>query len=98
VESELENVLSDSVEMSAVAGVSSDWVAVEMSAVLVVLSECACRVLSLGRELIRRARLRGMDMPRRGRRQGRLWRGGHTHPLGKEDLQAAGGLLPAFVQ
>ena len=28
--------------MSAVAGVSSDWVAVETSAVLVVLSECAC--------------------------------------------------------
>jgi hypothetical protein len=57
-----------------------------------------CSVPSLGRELIRRARLRGVDMPRRGWRQGRSWRGGHTRPLGKEDRLAAGGLLPAFVQ
>jgi hypothetical protein len=75
-----------------------------VSAVPVVLSECTCgRGIAayhrLGRELIRRARLRGgVDMPRRGWRQGRSWRDSHTRPLGNENLQAAGGLLPAFVQ
>ncbi len=59
---------------SSLEYVSSDWVAVEVSAVAVVLPECACRreiaALAaydrLGRELIRRARLRGVDMSRIG--------------------------------
>ncbi len=71
---------------SSLENVSSDWVAVEVSAVAVVVPQCACRreiaALAaydrLGRELIRRARLRGLDMPRRGRRQERSSRGGHT--------------------
>ena len=98
----LEYVSSDwvAVEVCAVAGVSSDWVAVEVSAVAGVSSECACgresSVPSLGRELIRGARLRGVDMPRRGWRQGRSWRGGHTRPLGNEDLRADAAWL-AFV-
>ncbi len=88
---------------SSIEHVSSDWVAVRVSAVPVVLSECTCgRGIAayhrLGRELIRRARLRGVDMPRRGWRQGRSWRDSLTRPLGNENLQAAGGLLPAFVQ
>ena len=33
-----------------------------------------CSVPSLGRQIIRRARLRGVDMPRTGWRQGRTWR------------------------
>ena len=42
VASSIEYVSSDwvAVEVSAVAGISSDWVAVEVSAVLVVLPEC----------------------------------------------------------
>jgi hypothetical protein len=80
---------------SSLEDVSSDWVAVEVIAVAVVLSESACgREIAaydrLGRELIRRAWLRGLDTPRRGRRQGRSWRGGHTRPLGK-------GLCCAFL-
>jgi hypothetical protein len=76
--------------------VSSDWVAVELRAVAVVLSECACgresSVPSLGCELIRRARLHDVEGGGRGDQ-----RGCHTRPLGKEDLQAVGGLSPKFV-
>jgi hypothetical protein len=49
-----------------------------------------CSVSSLGRELIRRARLRGVDMPRRGWRQGRSSRGGHRRPLGNEGAVLGG--------
>ena len=87
--------------MSAVAGVSSDWVAVETSAVLVVLSECAC-----GRQIAAYYRSAVSSFGEHGCM---AWtchaegggrgdqRGCHTRPLGKEDLQAVGGLSPKFV-
>ena len=53
-----------------------------------------CSVSSLGRELIRRARLRGVDMPRRGRRQGRSSRGGHTRPRGNKGAVLGGHCRP----
>jgi hypothetical protein len=97
------SILPEKTEMivaSSLENVSSDWVAVELSAVAVVLPGCTC-----GREIAAYHRLVVSSYgehgcvawtchAEEGGRQGRSWRDGHTHPLGKEDLQAAGGFFP----
>jgi hypothetical protein len=96
---------------SSLEYVSSDWVAVEVSAVVVVLPECACgrqiaayhrsAVSSFGDQGGGRGDHHAVATPHAWR-QGRSWRNGHRRPSGNEGavlgaVYAAGAWL-AFVQ
>jgi hypothetical protein len=88
---------------SSLEYVSSDWVAVELGAATVVLSECTC-----GREITAYHRLAVSSLGEHGCVAWRCHaegggRGDHGAaatrvPLARRTWQAAGSLLPAFVQ